>query len=515
MSNVLFSLANDYATLVTQNANLRPVAWSMTALKSVEHYNTFSRFEGPEGSGRPVLKKNDITKGVGQTINYTVVAAFGGEPRRGSQPQMGYEERSKEGTFQVTIDFVRHATATTKKFDLVNAVKLEGLRAAMLGQHLGWNQEWDIMMRMRNSATVNVIRPNYKSSREQLRSADVIMPSLIDTAKEQARTNGAIPFEVSKAKAGYPMKNFLFLAPHPALTSFEETPQYQQAIQYAAERGADNPVFSGEYPNWKGTIIYPHETVDGDWYGPIGSAFAPKAKLGNPIAAGTVAVTITGGATPAGAGLGQGGDTNQPPLYFKGFSNWDYQWMEGQTPLTFSAYRYALIFNMTASSAGGDAGKWGFYRFLTNGGNTLTTDVYQASDPNALLGAGGPSGGRLGPNANGGGADTSHNIVGNVTWNATANTQNHPSGSLIVETNSYGVAFGFSVVMGAECVARGYGKDPFLPTKSLVDDYGFLNTAGYESCYGQSVRLDTDGNPRGYSLVEHAIAYAGINLPTV
>ena len=112
------------------------------------------------------------------------------------------------------------------------------------------------------------------------------------------------------------------------------------------------------------------------------------------------------------------------PLYFKGFSNWDYQWMEGQAANPDTSNRYVLIYNLIDSNGGlaGDAGKWGFYRYTVNSGNTLTTAAYAANDPNAAAGAGGPSGGRLGGTANGGGADTRHTIVGNVNWNATVNT---------------------------------------------------------------------------------------------
>ena len=46
-------------------------------------------------------------------------------------------------------------------------------------------------------------------------------------------------------------------------------------------------------------------------------------------------------------------------------------------------------------------------------------------------------------------------------------------------------------------------------------DYKATRNTGYKTVYGQAVRTDTDGLPRGYTMVEHAIDYAGINLPTV
>ena len=514
--SVLDSLANNYALLVSNSPNARPIAWASTALKSAAYSNCFKKFEGAEGSDAPVLRKDDVTKGRGDKIVFTILAPLGGSGRLGSQVLVGYEEPAKINTFQLQIDIRRHATGTDEKFDMISSIKLEGMHAALLGDHCGWVQEWDMMMILRKKATINIVRPNNKGNRESLRSADVISPSMIDVARETAKTYGAKPFKMSKAKAGYPLNNFLFVSPHPALTQFEETPQYLQAVNYAAERGPGNAIFTGEYPNWKGCVIYPHDTIDHDGYGPIGSAFAPKARLGNAIASGTAALTITGGGSATAAAV------TPAPNYFQGFSDYDYQWVEGQTAAPDSTNRYVLIYNFvdsgtTNNGTGGtggapitDVGLWGFYQYNTNNGNTLTTSAYQATNTES----GTAGGGRLSATANGGGGDTRHTKVGNVTFSNTVNCENHPSGATIVETNSYGVPIGFSVMLGAEAVFRGYGKKPMSPINNN-QDYDFKHNNGYITMYGQTIFVDTDGNPKRYVLVEHAIQYAGMQLPTV
>jgi len=335
----------------------------------------------------------------------------------------------------------------------------------------------------------------------------VLTPSLVQLSGEIARTNMAYPIKDAKSKNGWTIPKYLLVAPHDALGALKNTSQYLTAVQFAQERGDDNPIFSGDIANWDGHGILPHFTEDDDSNGPIGSAFAPKAYLGVAIAAGTTALTIYGGGNDAAAAL-----TN--PLYFGFFGNYDWQYVEGQTPNPSSNNRYFVIYNLTDSGAG-DAGKWGFYRYQSNNGNTITTAAYTATDPNALAGAGGPSGGRLAPLPHGGGGgDTANNIVGNVTWNPLINTNAHPEGSLILETNSYGVPFQYSVLLGKEAVMRGYGQNPMQKIDN-EQDYGFLKAKGYKLTYGQTPFYDTNGVVRRYVLLVHAISYPGINLPVV
>lgn len=505
MSVVDYSIVSDYASLVANYPNARPKAWSTVAIKASQRVNVFAQMEGSEGSGLPVVRKDDFKKGLGDKIVFTTLARLGQNARLGSQTLLGNEEKAKIGTFELQIDIRRHAIGESQKHKLLTAVQLEGAIADLMGQHAGWTQENDMMMTLRLKAS-KVLYGNNKGSLEQLKSADVISPSIVQSAGQLARTNLALPIKENKARGGWKIPSYLFLSPHDALGSLKQSSQYLTAVEYGQERGNDNPIFSGDVSYWDGHIIYPHYTEDDDSNGPIGSPFAPKAYLGVAITLGTLALTIFGGGNDTAAAL-------TLPLFFGYFNNYDWQFVEGQTPNPDSTNRYLVIYNLTDSGAG-DVGKWGFYRYQTNNGNTITTAAYTANDPFALAGAGGPSGGRLQSTANNGASDTGHTVVGNVTWNASVNTTAHPEGSLILQTNSYGVPFAYSVLLGREAVMRGYGMNPMKRINNN-QDYDFLAGQGYQITYGQTPFYDTNGVVRRYILLVHTISYPGINLPVV
>jgi hypothetical protein len=298
------------------------------------------------------------------------------------------------------------------------------------------------------------------------------------------------------------------VAPHPALTELRQSAQWQSATQYAGVRGKDNPLFSGDFIPWDGHAILPHYIEDDDSYGPIGSAFAPKAYLGVAIAAGTAALTIQGGYNAAGAAQANPGGAGTGPIYFGFFENYDWQWVEGQTANPQTGDQFVIIYNLVDSNNGaaGDTGKFGFYRYQVNSGYTLTTAAYSSSA--------GEGGGRLSATANSGGADTRHTTVGDVTFNSGLNTENHPSGSLIIQSNILGVPYGYSALLGAGSAMRGYGEGGIKKITN-EQDFGFKKTSGYMATYGQTPFFDTNNNPKRFVLLKHAMQYAGVGLPVI
>lgn len=504
------SIVSQYTTLVTNYPNARAKIWSTMAITAAERTNVFSKLEGAEGSKKPIWRKDDFKKGKGDKITFTTVARLGAQARTGSQTLVGSEENAKLGTFDLQIDIKRHATGQTKKHKLLTAVQMEGYYAAMLGDHCGWTQESDMMMSYRKMAgPYNTAFAGGKGSIANLKSADVLTPSLIETAGELGRTNQARPVSLRDGDQGqWTIPSYLVVAPHPALTELRQSTQWQQAMQYAADRGKDNPLFSGDFIPWDGHSILPHYVEDDDSYGPIGSAYAPKAYLGVAITAGTAALTIQCGYNGTGAALANPGGNGTGPLYTGFFENYDWQWVEGQTANPQSGDQFVIIYNLVDSNGGaaGDTGKFGFYRYNTNNGYTLTTASFSSTT--------GKKGGRLSATANAGGADTRDTTVGNVAWNSALNTENHPTGSLILQSTINGVAYGYSSLLGAGSAMRGYGEGGI---QKIVNeqDYGFKKAQGYEATYGQTPFYDTNGNPKRFVQMIHALQYAGVSLPVV
>jgi N4-gp56 family major capsid protein len=504
------SIVNSYTTLATNYPNARAKIWSDMALLAAERSNVFTKLEGPDGSAKPVWRKDDFKKGKGDTITFTSVARLGAQARQGSQVLVGSEEQAKLGTFPLQIDIKRHATGQTTKHKLLTAIQLEGYYAAMLGDHCGWTMESDMMMSLRLMAgNYNTSWAGNRGSINALKSADVLTPSLIESAGELGRTNSARPVILGKGDQGdWTIPSYLVVSPHPALTELRQSAQWQQAMSYAADRGVKNPIFTGDFIPWDGHAILPHYIEDDDSYGPIGSAFAAKAYLGVAIAAGTAALTIQGGFNAAGAALANPGGAGTGPAYFQFFENYDWQWVEGQTANPQTGDQFVIVYNLIDSNNGaaGDTGKFGFYRYATNNGYTLTTTAYSATA--------GRGGGRMSATGNTGGADTRHTTVGNVTFSAGINTENHAAGSLVLQSNSYGVPYGYSVLLGRGAAMRGYGEGAMQKIEN-TQDFGFKKDVGYMATYGQTPYFDTNNIPRRYIRMIHALQFSGISLPVI
>lgn len=501
------SIVSSYVSLVALYPGARPKIWSTVAVTAAERQNLFSKLEGAEGSRKPVWKKNDFARGKGDKITFTTLARLGGQARTGGQTLVGAEEIAKIGDFDLQIDIKRHATGQSEKHKLLTAIQLEAEFARLLGEHSGWTMEMDMMMSLRKMAGPrNTIYAGNKNGFNALKTADTLQPSLIEAAGELGRTNQARAVVLNEGDSGmWTIPSYLVVSPHPALTELRGTQQWQTAMQYGAERGKKNPIFTGDFIPWDGHAILPHFIEDDDSYGPIGSPFAAKAYVGVSIAAGTAALTIQGGYDANGAALANPGGAGYGPIYFGFFENYDWQWVEGQTANPQSGDQYVIIYNQTDSGAG-DAGKFGFYRYEVNSGYTLTTASYSSTA--------GIKGGRLSAVANTGGADTRDTTVGNVTYNGANNTEAHPSGSLVLQSNSYGVPVGFSTLLGAGSCMRGYGAGGIKRIDN-TQDYGMKKGVGYQATYGQTPFYDTNGNPKRFVLLKHAIAFAGITLPTI
>jgi len=471
-----------FSDLLAKYPNARQKIWAAKAIQTTNRVNLFAKMEGSEGSGKPVVRKDDLKKTRGDKIVFTVAAPLGSRATLGAETLRGSEETLKLGTFELQIDLRRHAAGLDDKHRMLTAVELDYIIAEQLGAHQGLTQQDDLMMMFRRKAIVaNKLFGGNKSGIEALKSADVVNKTIVETAGEILKSRGGEPALV-QTYGEQEVQRYFYVSSHTALNNLRNS----LASEYgsAAPREGKNPLFTGEHLDWNGHIIVPHLTVDHDGYGPVGSPLLPKAFLGNAIAAGTTAIDITGGRDATGAALTR-------PLYFGYFSNYDYLFTEDQTAAPDTTDRYVIIYNLS----GVDAGKWGFYRYRTNNGNKLT--MHSAAS-------------RLAAASSGVAATT----VGNVTWSASLNTDAHPAGSLIIEANSYGVPIGYSLVLGKNAAFRGYGNPPF---KRISDDedYEFKKAEGYQVCYGQSPLYDTNGEPRNYSLVTHAVTYPGVSLPVI
>lgn len=488
--------------LTSLSADAREKLWVKRILKGSESENVFSdNMTGPLGSGKAFISYDDVTKVDGNTVVITTLANLGGAGSQGASLRTSNEEKLRIGTFNFQIgrqwygvgidDVAKEETVIGSQFDQnVNE---------LLRKRLGKKKTDDLMKRLVADATSsNTVRPNYKTSREALKTTDVVSTSLVTKAGVVASSNGARAMTTGRSEAGAPIEKYLFFSNQFAMIDLKTESSYLEAVRMGQERGNKNEIFAGGYTDWDGHGLYEWKIRDHDAFGPVGGAILPRAFLGTQIDN----TLLTGSAVISGGGSAAAASVTPAPLFFEFFSNYGYAFANGQSiNADTTTDRYALIQVLTGS----DAGKWCFINFRVNSGSTITIRKACSATNSGNYA----------------------NTVGNITfasgvWDGSTGNATMidpqasavPIGSLIIETNSYGVPFGYSFMLGEHAAACGHGS---LKGRSAIAarteehlNHGMHHGIGMETVWGCNTVQRTDGKTPNYVLIEHAISYDGI-----
>ena len=465
-------------------------------------------------SGAPLCIINDLSKMGGERVTFTAARSFNAPATLGETTLMGKERSVKFGTYDVYVDDVRVATAWTKKEvrKLMKSGQFEDFVIQATDRNLGLIQRDFIMQRLRERSTLgrNLIFPtSTRSSIQALQSTDVASTDVIARAAGVLTSIGGKPITARKLKNGAKVPNYLFFGPSEVLNSLYSDTSYQNAANYAQNRGDENTQFAGGFVDWRGQKIWHWNVVDEDISGPIGSMFNPKAALGVAIAAGTTAVVIRGG--------GAGYDASEPGgaldyfRHFPGGSSIGKQYEdESRSSDTSSHFIVAVV------QTGADAGKWCMYRYQANDnvGTAITVAAYSATA--------GLKGGRLSATAATGSADDE---CGYVAWNAAIHTEDILQGSLLYHANAYGQIIGYIGALGSDAIllahgggAAGTGQSFAFDPKSVrsitslagaatgqllgeSDDYGMKAALAAHGVFGCDVPKDSLGRYTNHVMI--------------
>jgi hypothetical protein len=355
-----------YANMVAQNAKAAEELWVKRILMGAEQANVFSdEMIGGPGSGKPFIQYDELTKVDGNTINVPTIAPLGGPGAQGEGDRSGNEEKLRIGGFPCKIGRQWYGIGITdvSQEETVIGSQFDNLSNKLLRTRLGRKISEDLMMTLRTAAIaggVNMVRPNFKASRELLKTADVFNTPTITKGGLVLSGLGGKPVGTIKNDAGGFVEQFLFFGTQFGLAPLGSETAYLQALQYAENRGKGNPIFRGDFVDWNGHGIYRWYLRDHEAYGPVGSVIQPRAFLGTAIPADNTAYDILGGGDATGSTL------VPAPNYFEAFSNAPWVYTNGNAiAADVTTVRYVLIYNLT----GANAGKMGFYSYQVNTGN--------------------------------------------------------------------------------------------------------------------------------------------------
>lgn len=488
---------NTGTTLSTMSPESVRILWQREVDVYEQTEDFWAKFEGnSKDSSIRVITDTSVDKGL--KFRITSRAGYYGKGKSGDQLFNDVADFEKDviNSNELTADYLRNATSATLRADEYMGMQGELVdgQAAELGKWMGREKSARAGMTfVLKGGNENLLIGGGKPSEADLLTADGLTYDDILFMGQALKPMGGRPCEVGTVR-GSPVYKYCVVGTTPGLFSLKQDADYKQILREAGprEKYDENPLFEGGYMDLDGHRIVEFNPIDPDGYAWAGSWFNPKAFLGTAIAAGTTAIDITGGGSAAAAAI-----TNVE--YFRFFPNFAFEFTPEDIYVPGSATQYLLVVNPRgpATVANPNPGGVGMFAYTTgNDGNKITISA------------------RLGPTA----AGVQVTTLGDVTYNAGvwANRHSlvHPIGSTVVLCNEKGVPIGDTVMMGAMCMLRGYGKYRNKRTQWNVD--GDFETRKYiTTVFGQQLRKNVNNKYPGYVRLRSAISYPELGLPVV
>ncbi len=483
--------------------------WQKTVDMYEETNDFWADFEG-SGPDAVIQTITDLSKGAGQTINFTSKSGFYAEPKFGNSrfnDSSDYEDM-RTNTDSLRVGWFRHGSEIDEHTE--EYLGLRGELSAgipeMQGEWLGRTKSERIFMMLREKTAAE----NRLSIKSSLNFNTIIL------AGQTMKRWGGRPAMMGTGPNGQRVKKFLVVGVEDALTSLKLDSDYVERLKLGAERGLTNAIFNGGFTDVDGHVIRPYEAIEHDGYGAIGSPMNPMGRLAIAMRAPTAGnnaniITTTAGYTALSGGIGNnnvivlGGsdyDANNKLIKpSKWFPNYAYQFSEYETKVAGTDPFWVAVVNPPDANG---IKKFGLYECTTNDGVALqVTKVWVASGDAHATGTGAPV------------KVANFNISGytNPAFNTNFHTTVHPVGSEVVLVDPDGVARFDSVILGAGAARRGYGKHRNKRAMETAEG-DFVMRRWVKSVFGQELRKDRHDRARGVTLIRHRGQYSNMPLPT-
>lgn len=224
----------------------------------------WNRFAGPEGSGMPVVVKRELLTDPGDIINISRVANLTGSGVTGESTLRGNEEQLTLAQVQVTPEWYRHAVAVTGKAkkQITQQFRMQaqtGLSYWMAKKMDGtmWTAAQGTGSVGFDAATITVVYANDAESVDTIDTADTFSVAAIRQAAANLAASDVERVRIPGMPAGDGYY-LCFIHPYQAYSLKADT-EWIDNHRNAAERGRDNPLFTGALGELDGVIV--HETT--------------------------------------------------------------------------------------------------------------------------------------------------------------------------------------------------------------------------------------------------------------
>ncbi len=242
-----------------------------------------ARFQGGQGSHKPIIINEDFEKKPGDTIKFNVVSQVFSVGATGETSLVGNEGQLALGQFTLTVDWLRNAIAYTKNlekrvnFDIKQVIRTE------LSDWMKWKIDADMTKSLIANAS-NTIYAGAATTEAGLGALSEFGTEELDRIK-LALQRTAIPIR-SEGQYGEEEEYYGVVISEVDAYRLRGDPTWIQAQQNAGPRDySKNRLFSGAFGVWNGMIVYVH-TAKKSANNIIGTPLRPEVRLYTAAAAG-------------------------------------------------------------------------------------------------------------------------------------------------------------------------------------------------------------------------------------
>ena len=496
------TLAN---VLARGGADPQEIKWLIKSHLHSRGHMPIKGWFGGLGGGKPIMEVMDTRKLRGQEIVATVRAGLGQRGTGVGENRSLASEKYKSTTYRVKVGQRHHSVAqedAAGDFTVIGG-EFDSTVAPDLAEWHGCRQQEDVLAEMFKRAHArNTIRPNNKSSTDDLVSDDTFSMNSVYDVKETMLSIGANPLNVRKGSNEEVVESYYIQGSQFLFADLNRDSSWQNLRALADNRGSANSVFAGGKPMLENCIINEWNIKINDYDATQGARIMPFAVLGAAISANPDSATASTTFIKGGGGANAAANTEVD--FFQNFKAAPYEGYESNLTQDTPEYKIAPTTDVeyycaVKSMSGANKGKIRLFAYQVNDGNKITiTRALSSTTP--------------------GGTSLKYTTLSSsdnlVTWGAGDWTSDYlteaamPAGSLVYQCNKRGQCLAYGLAIGARMMMCGYGssngKTAFGERTVQNEDFGRVKGIGSKIIWGCRATEDANNMVNGYCLYEAA-----------
>jgi N4-gp56 family major capsid protein len=210
----------------------------------------WNKFIGAEGSGMPIIQKEDLAKEPGDTLRIHTVKKLVGAGVTGNTTLRGTEENLGFDHQDVSVDQLRHATSHYILTEEQSIYDLGNLSKIALSDWLAGKLDTTVFTTLTTTPD-NILYGGTATGINDIDAADKLTTTVISKAKVYAKKLLMKPAFTINGQPYYGMVIDEFQA-----YDLKGDTVWTQAQREAMPAGMDNPLFTGALGHWDGVVLY-------------------------------------------------------------------------------------------------------------------------------------------------------------------------------------------------------------------------------------------------------------------